>query len=268
MNTLSYEEVKNFLSEKEKNFYRLNDVEDIKKMLDELQNDNRKSYKQLANKASKIINKYESELLRVNGMYSFDRQYGSNILIAGVDEVGRGPFAGPIVAAAVILNLKCDNSDIILGINDSKKLNRNLRNELSKIIKEKAVSYSISEIDNHTIDKKGIGWSNNEVFRLSCQSLSVKPDLVLSDGYPIRNFNMRNEFVVKGDTKSASIACASIIAKVYRDNLMIEYAKKYPNYDFEHNVGYGTKEHIAAIKTYGITDIHRRSFLKNIYREK
>ena len=117
--------------------------------------------------------------------------------------------------------------------------------------------------DSKEIDEKGIGYCNNHVFIKACEGLSIKPDLVLSDGYLIKNFNGENKHVIKGDTKSACIACASIIAKVY-DNIMKEYHKKYPQYDFEKNVGYGTKTHVDALKEVGPTEIHRVSFLKNI----
>lgn len=186
-----------------------------------------------------------------------------NAIICGIDEVGRGPLAGPIVSAAVILD-SSDLDDIILYINDSKKLSEHKREELSEIIKEKALSYSISMCDSKEIDEKGIGYCNNDVFIKACEGLSIKPDLVLSDGYLIKNFNGENKHVIKGDTKSACIACASIIAKVYRDNIMKEYHKKYPQYDFEKNVGYGTKTHVDALKEVGPTEIHRMSFLKNI----
>lgn len=230
-----------------------------------LKKDNRKNVQSLGDKTLRSIDKQKNELLRVTNMYNFDKSFGDFKFIAGVDEVGRGPLAGPIVSAAVILDQDTINSkDIILGINDSKKLSSKVREELASIIKEKALAYSISALDHNMIDTNGIAWCNNEVFKIAIKGLKVTPDLVLSDGYPIKNFNINNVHVIKGDTKSASIACASIIAKVYRDKLMKELGNKYINYNFAGNAGYGTEEHIRAIKEYGPCKIHRMSFLKNI----
>ena len=179
--------------------------------------------------------------------------------------VGRGPLAGPIVAAAVLFDSKSvEDNELILRANDSKKLSKVCRKELSIIIKERALAYTIIAIDNKQIDEKGIAWCNNQVFLESCAGLNIKPDLVLSDGYRIKNYPGLNEFVIKGDTLSISIACASIIAKVYRDELMTKYHEKYPDYRFDRNVGYGTEEHVRAIKNLGIVPIHRKSFLTKI----
>lgn len=230
-----------------------------------LNTDNRKTVQKLTESVEKTIETREKEINRVKGMYDKDKSFLKDGYIVGVDEVGRGPLAGPIVAAAVVLDLNYKGSeDLILHINDSKKLSAQLREELDILIKERAISYSIMEIDNNEIDTKGIAWCNNEVLKRACEGVLVKPDLVLSDGYAIKNCMYSNEFIIKGDAKSASIACASIIAKVYRDNIMKKYAEVYPEYVFEKNVGYGTKEHIEAIKKYGCTPIHRKSFLKNI----
>jgi ribonuclease HII len=227
--------------------------------------DSRKNVQGLSVRLISFVEAYNKEIDRVRGMYGFDRKYSSTMLIAGVDEVGRGPLAGPITGAAVVLDLNAvEDKDLILGIKDSKKLSSKAREELSEIIKARAVSYSIASLDNNLIDSRGIAWCNNEIFRMSVKQLQKQPQLVLSDGYPIKNFNMSNHSVIKGDAKSASIACASIIAKVYRDNLMKEYAKAYPGYGFDDNAGYGTQEHIAAIKKNGPCNIHRRSFLTNI----
>jgi len=227
-----------------------------------LKKDPRKNVQSLALRTQNFIALRIKEVDRVKKMYDFDKSYINSGFLAGVDEVGRGPLAGPIVAASVILDINYkDDKDLILGIKDSKKLTSKLREELCEIIKDNAVAYSISQLENTTIDSKGIAFCNNEVFRLAAASLNHKPSLVLSDGYPIKNINIKNNYAVKGDEKSASIACASIIAKVYRDNLMKNYSKIYPNYGFEENMGYGTKEHIAALKTYGPCKIHRRCFL-------
>lgn len=229
-----------------------------------LENDKRKNVLSIKNKIQKELDIYLNEIKRVKAMYEFDKSFGNYRYVAGVDEVGRGPLAGPIVACSVILDLEVLDTDLILYINDSKKVKEAKREELSEIIKEKALSYCIAVSSNEEIDEKGIAFSNNKIFLESCNSLSVKPDLVLSDGYLIKNIQIENKSVIKGDTKSASIAAASIVAKVYRDNLMKEYAKEYPCYDFENNVGYGTSKHIEALKTYGKCSIHRNSFLTKL----
>jgi len=264
---MSYKEICEYILSIEKNENDIKDCHKVK-VINLLLKDNRATVQKLGNKMSKIINLRKQEIQRVKKMYEFDRSFGNYKYVAGVDEVGRGPLAGPIVAAAVILDLNAkDDKDLILRANDSKKLSIAVRKELSEIIKEKALAYKIIAIDNNQIDEKGIGFCNNQVFLDSCDGLSIKPDLVLSDGYKIKNFSGLNEFVIKGDTKSISIACASIIAKVYRDELMLQYHKNYPNYGFDKNVGYGTEEHVVAIKKHGIISIHRKSFLKNILQE-
>ncbi|MFD3156544.1 ribonuclease HII [Haloimpatiens sp. FM7330] len=258
-------EVKEIIKEVENNYLDL-DEEKIIKLNEKLLNDSRKTVQKCALSLIKYSEKIKNEIERVKNMYNFDRQFvKSSQYLAGVDEVGRGPLAGPIAAAAVVLNLNYeDDKDLILGIKDSKKLSHAKREELSEIIKSKAISYSIALVDNKQIDNRGIAWSNNKVFLESVSNLKVKPDIILSDGYRIRGCNIKNEAVIKGDNRSISIAAASIIAKVYRDNLMFEFAKKYKGYGFEKNVGYGTQEHIDAIHKEGITPIHRRRFLTNI----
>lgn len=232
-----------------------------------LECDKRKNVLSLSAKLNKEIQAYIKEVERVKAMYSFDKSFGDYKHIAGVDEVGRGPLAGPIVACSVMLDLDALDDEIILYLNDSKKLKESKREELAEIIKEKAVCYHIAECSNWEIDEIGIGVANNKVFLDSCNLLSVKPDFVLSDGYLVKGIEIENKSVIKGDTKSACIAAASIVAKVYRDNLMKKYAEKYPHYDFENNVGYGTAKHIDAIKKYGKCEIHRTSFLKKLMED-
>lgn len=230
-----------------------------------MESDGRSAVSSAAASLSRHLSAYDAEVARVTGLYEFDGTYGDYSYVAGVDEVGRGPLAGPIVAASVILDRSsAKNREIILGINDSKKLAPHLREELAEIIKSKALCFNIHQYSNEDIDNKGISWCNNEVLRNAAENLPIKPQLVISDGYPIKGIGIRNEFVVKGDSKSASIACASIVAKVYRDSLMKGYDAIYPNYGFASNSGYGSMEHIEAIKRYGATEIHRKSFLSNI----
>lgn len=237
---------------------------DITKILEWFTGDKRKNVLGLKNKLQKELDLYLNEVKRVKEMYGFDKSFGDYKYVAGVDEVGRGPLAGPIVACAVVLDLNVLDEDLILYLNDSKKVKEDKRIELSKIIKEKALSYQIAISSNEEIDEKGIAFSNNKVFLESCNSLSIKPELVLSDGYLVKNIQIENKSVIKGDTKSACIAAASIVAKVYRDNLMKEYAEKYTHYDFENNVGYGTSKHIEALRKYGKCEIHRDSFLTKL----
>ena len=229
-----------------------------------LLSDTRKNIISLGEKINKNINKILLEIERVKKLYSFDKSFGNNKYVAGVDEVGRGPLAGPIVACAVVLDLDALDDELILGLNDSKKISLKKRQEIAEIIKEKAVSYSIGICDNKEIDEKGIAYCNNKIFLDSCYGLKVEPNLVLSDGYLVKNIKYPNESVIKGDAKSASIAAASILAKVYRDNLMCEYSKKYPYYAFEENAGYGTAKHIDGLKEKGPCELHRLSFLTKI----
>jgi ribonuclease HII len=260
----SINNIKSSLNEKFKiiNDENLKDAEQIAQLL---KLDERKSLRDLGEKLERSISGYNQEILRVRAMYDFDKGFGSFRYIAGVDEVGRGPVAGPIVSAAVILDLdSLKDSEFILNINDSKKLSERLRGSLSELIKAKAVAFSIAAIDSSDIDKRGIAWSNNMVLKMACEKLKVNPELVLSDGYAVKGLNTKNEFIIKGDSKSASIACASIIAKVFRDDMMKKYHHIYPQYGFNKHVGYGTKEHMDNILKYGLSPIHRRSFLTNL----
>lgn len=197
-------------------------------------------------------------------MKKFDLKYLSKEikLLAGVDEVGRGPLAGPVVAAAVVFG-----KDVIVeGVNDSKQLNENERERLSKIIKEKCLSYSFGVVEQNEIDEINILQATLKAMKQAVGKLNVKPDLILIDGNKSFNTKTRVETIVRGDSKSFSIAAASIIAKVKRDAMMKKVAHKYPNYFWEKNKGYGSKQHIEAIKKYGITPLHRKTFLKKILR--
>jgi ribonuclease HII len=241
----------------------LNKEEELVELITILSMDKRKNVLALANRIENALHKQEAEFNRVKEMYLFDKGFSKFRYVAGVDEVGRGPLAGPIVGAAVILDLNNLN-DVILGIKDSKALSEQKREELDVVIREKAIAYSISICTNKEIDTLGIAHCNNKIFLDACRTLPVEPQLVLSDGYPVRNLNKPNKYIVKGDAKSASIACASIIAKVFRDKLMKEYDAIYPGYGFKDNVGYGTQKHIDAIHNIGTCEIHRMSFLNNI----
>lgn len=193
--------------------------------------------------------------------YEKNAQKNGYKFICGVDEAGRGPLAGPVCAAAVILPLDCE----IEGLNDSKKLSEKKRELLFDIIKEKAIAYNIAYGTLEEIEKHNILEATYIAMNRAINGLSQKPDFALIDGNRVpKGITIPCETVVKGDMKSCSIAAASILAKVTRDRLMIEYGEKYPQYNFKKHKGYGTKEHCEAIKQYGVCEIHRLSFLKNV----
>lgn len=194
--------------------------------------------------------------------YEKNAQKNGYKFICGVDEAGRGPLAGPVCAAAVILPVDCE----IEGLNDSKKLSEKKRELLFDVIKEKAVAYCIAYGTLEEIEKYNILEATYLAMNRAIEGLSQKPDFALIDGNRIpKEISVPCETVVKGDMKSCSIAAASILAKVTRDRLMIEYAQKYPQYNFQKHKGYGTKEHYEAIKQHGVCEIHRLSFLKNVH---
>lgn len=184
--------------------------------------------------------------------------------VAGVDEAGRGPLAGPVVCCAVIM--PTNDGDIIDGVDDSKKLTPKKRERLAKIIKEKAIAYNIAEISPQEIDEINILQAVKKCMVLAVEGLKVKPEAILVDG-PNIHLSIDSEYVVKGDMKSYTIGCASILAKTYRDALMKEYAKTYPAYGFERNKGYGSESHIQAVKENGPCKLHRRTFIKNFWVE-
>lgn len=181
-------------------------------------------------------------------------------LVAGVDEVGRGPLAGPVVCAAVIMPL--DSEKLIVGVDDSKKLSEKKREKLAEEIKARALAYTIVEIDEKTIDEINILEATKLGMKRAIETLSITPDVVLTDGNMTIDISHKQRSVIHGDALSYSIGAASIIAKVYRDKMMGEYAKTYPQYAFEKNKGYGTAAHIQGIKEYGLCPIHRRTFTK------
>lgn len=201
--------------------------------------------------------KLEAEKKRTYEISAYERQYAAFGNICGIDEVGRGPFAGPVVAGAVILPHDCD----ILYINDSKKLSAKKREELCMIIKEKAVAWATARVENDRIDEINILQATYEAMREAVKKLVPGPDILLNDAVTIPGIDIRQVPIVKGDAKSISIGAASIIAKVTRDAYMKEYDEIYPGYGFSSNMGYGTAAHIKALKELGPTPIHRRSFI-------
>lgn len=181
--------------------------------------------------------------------------------IAGVDEVGRGPLAGPVVCAAVIMPL--DEASLVIGVDDSKKLSENKREQLAEEIKQRALCYTIIEVSEKTIDEINILQATRMGMKQAIESLKIPPETVLTDGNMTIDIDFPQRSVIHGDALSYSIGAASIIAKVYRDHLMDEFAKDYPHYAFEKNKGYGTAAHIQGIKEHGLCPIHRRTFTKN-----
>jgi len=195
-------------------------------------------------------------------LYSYEKELYNkgHVYIAGCDEVGRGPLAGPVVAAAVVLN----KDDVIEGLNDSKKLSEKKRILLEKEIKERAIAYEFVYIWPKEIDKINIYQASKKAMIEAIRKLEPQPTFVLSDAMPLPALDIPFESIIKGDSKSASIAAASIIAKQERDRYMIEISKKYPNYGFEKHKGYPTKLHVEALQKYGVLEIHRRTY-KPVY---
>ena len=192
-------------------------------------------------------------------LFEHDKAYLPKI-VAGVDEVGRGPLAGPVVCACVIMPL-----DVMIdGVNDSKKLSEKRREELYDILREKAVSYCVAELGPSVIDDINIYQATKLCMKKAIEGLKIKPSVVLVDAMKDLDVSVPCEAIIKGDAISYNIAAASIIAKVYRDRIMREMNEKYPRYGFSSNKGYGTREHIEALKLYGKTEIHRESFIKKI----
>lgn len=200
-----------------------------------------------------------AERERLYEMCQYERMYGDREYICGIDEVGRGPLAGPIVACAVILPKEIE----ILYINDSKKLSEKKREILYEEIMEKAIAVGIGMESPEIIDKINILQATYSAMRTAISNLSVKPDILLNDAVTIPEVTLPQVPIIKGDAKSISIAAASIVAKVTRDRLMAEYDMIYPGYGFSSNKGYGSKAHIEALRTLGKTPIHRNSFIGN-----
>ena len=203
--------------------------------------------------------KLEKEIARTEAMSVYEREYSHYATICGIDEVGRGPLAGPVVAGAVIL----PKDNPILYLNDSKKLSEKKREALYDEIMEHAVATGIGIVGPARIDEINILQATYEAMRMAIENLKVRPDLLLNDAVTIPEVDIPQVPIIKGDAKSVSIAAASIIAKVTRDRMMVEYDQIIPGYDFASKKGYGTKAHIAGLKEHGPSPIHRRTFIKN-----
>lgn len=221
--------------------------------------DERNGVRALVAKAKKSMDALEKEKQRIELMKKYEKEYDSYACICGIDEAGRGPLAGPVVAGAVVLPKDCK----ILYLNDSKQLSEKKREELYDVIMREAVAVGIGSVTHKRIDEINILQATYEAMRQAVGNLGVQPDILLNDAVTIPGVDIRQVPIIKGDAKSVSIAAASIIAKVTRDRLMVEYDKKYPEYHFADNKGYGAAVHIEALKKYGPTPIHRRSFIGN-----
>lgn len=208
--------------------------------------------------------KLEKELARLEQMREYENTYAACAMICGIDEAGRGPLAGPVAAGAVILPKDCT----LLYLNDSKKLSEKRREELFVQIKEQAVAWCVGIVGPERIDEINILQATYEAMRQAVAGLGVKPDLLLNDAVEIPGVDIMQVPIIKGDAKSVSIAAASILAKVTRDHMMVEYDQLFPDYGFAKHKGYGTAAHVQAIQELGPCPIHRRSFIRNIWSEE
>ena len=233
------------------------DIEELPVLFMQYEKDERAGVRGAVEKGRKRLAAYEKEVARSRELQRYEREYAMYEHICGIDEVGRGPLAGPVVAGAVILPKDCD----ILYINDSKKLSEKKREELYDIIMERAVAVGIGYSTPERIDEINILQATYEAMRSAIGSLKVAPDLLLNDAVTIPQISVKQIPIIKGDAKSMSIGAASIVAKVTRDRLMVRYEEVYPVYGFASNKGYGAQAHIEALKKYGPCPIHRRSFI-------
>ena len=234
--------------------------EERSRLLEQYASDTRAGVKSLLEKYRKQEEKLSAERKRMEAMREFERQYAHCTYICGIDEAGRGPLAGPVVAAAGILPKDCE----ILYLNDSKKLSPKRREALYDEILEKAVAAGIGLVEASRIDEINILQATYEAMRLAVGKLGIVPEVLLNDAVTIPELDLEQVPIIKGDARSVSIAAASILAKVTRDRLMTEYDNMYPQYGFAVHKGYGTAAHIEALKTYGPCPVHRNTFIKGI----
>lgn len=232
-------------------------IEELPVLFIQYADDERAGVRSAVDKGRRRLLAYEMEVARSKELQKYEQEYATYEYICGIDEVGRGPLAGPVVAGAVILPKDCD----ILYINDSKKLSEKKREELYDIIMERAVSVGIGYSTPERIDEINILQATYEAMREAIGKLAVMPDLLLNDAVTIPQVSVRQVPIIKGDAKSISIGAASIVAKVTRDRLMVQYDEVYPEYGFASNKGYGAQMHVDALRKYGPCPIHRRSFI-------
>lgn len=232
-------------------------IEELPELLGAFSDDERSGVVKLLERSRKRMKDYEKEMARLEEMLTFEREYAQYQAICGIDEAGRGPLAGPVVAAAVILPRDMK----IMYLNDSKQLSPKKREELYEEIMEKAVSVGVGIVPAERIDEINILQADYEAMRIAVNKLSPQPDILLNDAVRIPELPMKQVSIIKGDARSLSIAAASVIAKVTRDRMMTAYEELYPEYGFAGNKGYGSQAHIEALKQYGPCPIHRRSFI-------
>jgi len=244
-----------------KNQFKNAELENLPVLINAYGDDLRNSVVSEVEKAQKRILAFEKELKRTEVMKTYEKKYEAFGYICGIDEVGRGPLAGPVVAGAVILPTNCK----LLHLNDSKQLSEKKREELYDQIMEYAVATGLGFVSPERIDEINILQATYEAMRQAIQNLSVKPDILLNDAVTIPKVDIKQVPIIKGDAKSVSIAAASIIAKVTRDRLMVQYDSLMPEYGFASNKGYGSAQHIDTLKMIGPSPIHRRSFIKNFF---
>ena len=237
------------------------DIKAYQDLIPDLKRDTRQAVQKIAKSLEKKVDARMIEIERIKRMKSIETSYYNNGIkkIGGIDEVGRGPLAGPVVTCVIVL--KPDSNR--LYVNDSKKVTKKNRESLCEQLLEDALDYAIGQVDNDGIDSLNILNATKKAMTDSLSTLSTKPDLLLIDALQIDS-KISQKSIIHGDATSYTIAAASIVAKVYRDNLMQIYHEEYPEYGFDHNMGYGTAEHIKALYKHGPTPIHRRSFIKNI----
>jgi ribonuclease HII len=240
--------------------FAASNIDEYADLIAKYSDDERAGVINLIKRYQKEIDKHNKEIERTYNMQAFERKYSEYQYICGIDEVGRGPLAGPVCAGAVILPKDVD----ILYINDSKQLSAAKREELYDIIRKKAIAVKTAYSSPEVIDDINILQATYRAMREAINELDVKPDILLNDAVNIPEVNIKQVPIIKGDAKSISIAAASIIAKVERDRLMVMYDELYPEYGFAKNKGYGSKEHIEALRKYGPCPIHRRSFIKGL----
>ncbi len=237
------------------------DIQSYPDLIMDLKVDTRSAVKKIAESLEKKVLAQNNEIKRINKMKSIENAlYQKGVKnIGGIDEVGRGPLAGPVVTCVIVLKPESQR----LYVNDSKKVSKKNREILCQQLIEDALDFAIGQVENDMIDEINILNATKKAMTDSLDTLTVKPELLLIDALQIET-KIAQKAIIHGDARSYAIAAASIIAKVYRDNLMQLYHEQYPEYGFDHNMGYGTKTHLEALRKFGPTPIHRKSFIKNL----
>lgn len=240
-----------------KNEFQAADVSMLPELIHTYEKDGRQGVQRLVMQTRRRLEKLEAEKRRIYELRAFERKYKDAAYICGIDEAGRGPLAGPVVAGAVVLPKDCE----ILYINDSKKLTEKKREELYEVIMEQALATGVGMASAQRIDEINILQATYEAMREAVHNLGITPDILLNDAVTIPQLDIPQEPIVKGDARSISIGAASIIAKVTRDRLMVQFDQAYPGYGFAAHKGYGTKTHIAALRRLSPCEIHRKTFI-------